>query len=89
MSVKPCTHPYPEEVLKHKIKICMDLGCSLKGFTASTIVKWHGLHTCIRSEFSQLSQIWGSVCGGNNENVKPYAHPESEVLEPFIYVCHG
>jgi hypothetical protein len=60
----------------------MDLGGSLKG---STAWKWHGLNTCIRLDFSQLSQIWGSVCGCNNVSGKPYAHTQPEkVLKPII-----
>jgi hypothetical protein len=59
-------------------RYAMDMGCSLKGSTASTKAYWHDLHTCIRQDFSQLSQIWGSVCGGNDVNEKPYAHPKPE-----------
>ena len=27
-------------------------------------------------DFSQLSQIWGNLCGGNVINVLSYAHPQ-------------
>jgi hypothetical protein len=54
----------------------MDMGCSLKGSTASTIVYWDHFHTYIIYDFSKLSQIWGYVCGGNGMNVLPYAHPQ-------------
>jgi len=47
----------------------MDVGCSLKGFTASTTAQWHGLHTYISYNFSQLSYIWENVCGGNRLSV--------------------
>jgi hypothetical protein len=34
--------------------------------------------------------IWGSVCGGNNVNVKQYPHPQPEtVLKHLVYICHG
>jgi hypothetical protein len=49
----------------------MDMGCSLKGYAASTKSKWHGLHTCIRLDFSQLSQSLGSICGDNDVNHMP------------------
>jgi hypothetical protein len=63
----------------------MDMGCSLKGSTASTKALWHGLHTCTKKDFSQLSQIWANVCGGNDVSVKPYAHPQPEkVLKQLI-----
>jgi hypothetical protein len=39
----------------------MDMGCSLKGSTASTIAYWDHFHTYIIYDFSQLSQIWGYV----------------------------
>jgi hypothetical protein len=65
----------------------MDTGYSLIG---STALYWHGLHTCIRTNFSQLSQIWGSVRGGNDVNVTSYAHPQPEkALKHLIYVWHG
>ena len=43
----------------------MDMGCSLKGSTASTIGSWDHFHIYIIYDFSKLSQIWGYVCGGN------------------------
>ncbi len=52
----------------------MDVGCSLKDPTASTTVLWDHFHTAIIYDFSQLSQIWGYVCGGNGVSVLPYAH---------------
>ncbi len=68
----------------------IDMGCSLKGFTASAKMLWYGLHTCIRKDFSQLSQIWGSGCNGNGVIVKPYAHPQPEkVLKHLTYEWHG
>ncbi len=67
----------------------IDMGCSLKGSAASAKMLWHGLHTCIRSNFSQPSQIWGSVCGDSGVNMKPYAHPHPEkALKSLIYVRH-
>ena len=38
-------------------------------------------------DFSQLSQIWGNVCGGNGMNVLPYSHPQLfKVFKHPIYV---
>ncbi len=54
--------------------LCMydiDVGCSLKGSTPSTIVSWDHFHIYII-----LSQIWGNLCGGNGMNVLPYPHPQ-------------
>jgi hypothetical protein len=68
----------------------IDMGCSLKGSTALAKKEWYGLHTCIRYDFYQLFQIWGSVCGGNGVSMKPYAHPEPDkALKHLIYVSHG
>ena len=52
----------------------MDVGYSLKGSTASTIVQWDHFHTDIIYDFSKLSQIWGNLCGGNGVSVLPYPH---------------
>jgi hypothetical protein len=68
----------------------IDTGCSLKGSPASTKVKWHGLHTFIRLDVSQLSKLWVKVCGGYSVIVKPYAYPQPEKAQPhLIYVWHG
>jgi hypothetical protein len=65
----------------------IDMGCSVKDSTAPINVQWHGLHTCIREDFSQLSQICGIVCGDNGVSVKPYTHPNlDKVLKHLIYV---
>jgi hypothetical protein len=56
----------------------MDMGCSLKGSTVSIKLYWHALHTCTRKDFSQLSQTWGSICGGIVMSGRPYAHPQPE-----------
>ncbi len=65
----------------------MDMGCSLKGSTASTIAYWDHFHTYIIYDFRQLSQIWGYVCGGNCMNVLPYAHPQLfKVFKHIIYL---
>ena len=71
----------------------MDLGCSLKGSTASLIAYWDSFHIYIIYDFSKLSQIWGYVCGcgGNGMNVLPYAHPQLckvlsyQVMGTWIY----
>jgi hypothetical protein len=66
-----------------------DVGCSLKGSTASTIVYWDHFHTYIIYDLSKLSQIWGYVCGGNGVSVLSYAHPQPQLFKVFkrlIYV---
>jgi len=41
----------------------------------------------ITYDFSKLSQIWGSLCGGNGMNVLPYPHPQLfQVFKHLIYV---
>jgi len=65
----------------------MDMGCSLKGSTASLIAYWDHFHTYIIYDFSQLSQIWGKLCGGNGVSVLPYAQPLLfKVFKHLIYV---
>jgi hypothetical protein len=54
----------------------IDVGCSLKDSTASTIVYWDHFHIYIIFDFRELSQIWGNLCGGNGVSVLPYAHPQ-------------
>jgi len=49
----------------------MDVGCSLKGSTASVIALWNLVHTYIIYDFSKLSQIWGNLCGGDGMSVLP------------------
>jgi hypothetical protein len=37
-------------------------------------------------DFSQLSQIWGYVCGGNGMILPPYPHPQLfKVFKHLIY----
>ncbi len=65
----------------------MDVGCSLKGSTASVIAQWDSFHIYIIYDFSQLSQIWVYVCGGNGMNLLSYAHPQLfKVFKHLIYV---
>ena len=66
----------------------MDVGCILKGFTASNMVEWHVFHTNIAFNFSQqLSWIWGTICGGNGVNVHPFDHcPQKRLLKHLVYV---
>ncbi len=65
----------------------MDMGCSLKGSTISTIVYSDHFHTYIIYDFSELSPIWGYICGGNSVSVLPYAHPQlCKVFKHLIYV---
>ena len=90
VSVKAYSHSQPVNALNLSYMYDIDVGCTLKGSTASIKVQWHSLHTCIRQDFSQLAQIWGSVCGGNGVSGKPYAHPQPEkLLKHITYVCHG
>jgi hypothetical protein len=38
-------------------------------------------------DFSELSQIWENLCGGNGMNVLPYPHPQLfKVFKHLIYV---
>jgi hypothetical protein len=56
-------------------------------FDSSTIAYWHIFDIYIIYVFSQLSQIWGYVCGGNGMNVLSYAHPQLfKVFKHLIYV---
>jgi hypothetical protein len=64
----------------------MDMGCSLKGYTASLKGYWDRFHIYIIYDFSKLSQILGYVCGGNGMNVLPYAHPQ--LFKVFIYIIY-
>ena len=41
----------------------------------------------IPPDFSELSQIWGNLCGGSGVSVLPYAHPQLfNVFKHLIYV---
>jgi len=66
----------------------IDVGCSLKGSTASTKAQWDHFHIYIIYDFSKLSSlIWGNLCGGNSVSVLPYAHPQLfKVIKHLIYV---
>ena len=56
-SVQPYAHPQQLMVLKHLILYDVGVGCSVMGSTGSSITYWHGLHTYMTWDFSQLSQI--------------------------------
>ena len=65
----------------------MDVGCSLKGSSASTIVQRDHFHTYIIYDFSQPPHIWGNLSGGNGMNVLPYPYPQLfKVFKHLIYV---
>ena len=64
----------------------IDVGYSLKGSTASMIAYWDHLHTYIIYDFSQLSQIWGNLCGGNGVSVLPYARPQLFKVFKHLYM---
>jgi hypothetical protein len=64
----------------------IDVVCSMKGSTASTIVYWDHFHTLTSSRISVNSQIWGKVCGGNGVSVLPYAHPQ--LFKVFKHLIH-
>jgi len=59
---------------------------------------WDHFYTYIIYDFSQLSQIWGNLCGGNGVSdlcggngvsVLSYAHPQLfKVFKHLIYLCH-
>jgi len=40
------------------------------------IAYWDHSHIYIVYDFSQLSLIWGNLCGGNSVSVLPYAHQQ-------------
>jgi hypothetical protein len=64
----------------------IDVGCSLKGSTASVIAYWDHYYIYIIKDFSRLSQIWGNRCGGNGVSVPPSPHPQLfKVLKHLIY----
>jgi hypothetical protein len=65
----------------------MDVGCSLKGSTPSTIAYWDHFHIYIIYDYRELSLIWGILCGGNGVSMLPYAHPQLfKVFKHLIYV---
>jgi hypothetical protein len=67
----------------------INVRCSLKGSTASAIAYCDSFHIYIIYDFSQLSHIWGNLCGGNSMNVLSYAHPQLfKVFKHLIYVRH-
>jgi hypothetical protein len=40
--------------------------------------------------FSQVSQIWGNICGGKSASVQPYDHPQHlNVLKDHTHVRYG
>jgi hypothetical protein len=44
-------------------------------------------HTYIIYDVSELSHIWGNLCGGNGMNVLPYPYPQLlKVFKHLIYV---
>jgi hypothetical protein len=49
----------------------IDVGCSLKGSTPSTIVSWDHFHIYIIYDFRELSQIWGNIPGGECGAISP------------------
>ena len=66
----------------------MDVGCSLKGSTASTMAWWHPAYF-ITKDFSKLSQIRGNSCGENGECVSLHIcdhQQQLEVLNRLVYL---
>ena len=67
--------------------VFLNVGCSLKGSTASTIAYWDHFHIYIILNFREIAQIWGYLSGGNSINMLPYAHPQLfKVFKLLIYV---
>ncbi len=93
VAVWVCCHMPIHNCLKCSNTIYMydiDVGCSLKGSTASTIAYWDHFYIYIILDFSQVSQIWGNLCGGNGVSVLPYPHPQLlKVFKHLIHVWHG
>ena len=64
----------------------IDVGCGLKGSTASTMAYWDHFHIYIIYDFRELSLIWGILCGGNGVSVLTYPHPQLfKVFKHLIY----
>ena len=67
----------------------MDVRCSLKWFTASTIVYWLHLQMSSTYNISQLYKTRGNICGGIGMSMRvyPHAHPQlQKVIIHFAYV---
>jgi len=87
MNALSYAHPQLFKVFKHIIYVDIDVGCSLKGSTASMIAYWDHFHSYIIKDFIHLSQIWRYVCGGNGMNVLLYEHPQLfKVFKHLLYV---
>jgi hypothetical protein len=59
----------------------MNVGYTLKWFTVSTLVWWNHLHSFITYDISQLSKIWGSICGGKIVRVH---HPQLQKVQNHL-----
>jgi len=87
MSVLPYANHQLFKVFKHLIYVSHGRGMQFERFYSLNDSVVGYFHTYIIYEFSQLSQIWGNVCGGNGMNVLPYAHPQLfKVFKHLIYV---
>ncbi len=88
-----CEEIYPSTTLEGSqtphLYICHGHGMQVKRFYSlnKSIVAWFAhMH---QEDFSQLSQIWACVCGGNDVNVKSYGHWHPEKVHiPPMYVWH-
>ena len=53
----------------------MDVGCSLKGSTASTIAQWDHFHTYITYDFSTVAHDVNALAEKNDDTPTPtYSH---------------
>jgi hypothetical protein len=85
----PYAHPQPEKVLKYLMWVCHGHGMQFERFYSlnQSIVAWFShLHQVV---FHPTFPNMGMFCGGNDVNMKPYAHPQPEkVLKHLIHVYH-
>jgi hypothetical protein len=85
VSVHPYAHPQHMKVLEHFISN-MDVGCSQRWFTASTMTPQCNLGSAL----PQFSKMWPSPAQIYSVRVHPYAHPQHvKVLKHFIYIQYG
>jgi hypothetical protein len=67
MNVLPYPHPQLFKVFKHLIYVCHDVGCSLKGSTASTIALWDHFHTYITYDLSTVAHDVNAFAEKNDD----------------------
>jgi hypothetical protein len=90
MSVLTYAHPQLFEVFQHLIYVSHGCGMQFERFYSHNDSVVGSFPHLQLYDFSQLSQIWRYVCGGNGMSVLPYAHPQLfKAFQHLIYVWHG